>query len=1475
MSNNKKPLFVPVLKELGLKDGEIKALAVNGTVRTSCVYKTDMHTDNNASASFTINDDGTLMYHCLSCGAKGGILKLMYDAIFNDNVEAEIDKNTEVVIGSFLNEVVNISRLTLMKSINGEISDDNELINLLSRLFKVGKEPFKAYFTRNGYDITNVLKQLKQDNVLRVWKENTMWGNQSKLLFPIGFQKTIYSLDNVPYGIIRPLNDDGTEPSIKTLMPKQINHVKSNNLFLPSNLFIKQEDYNSIEDVVVFVEGEKDMLLLRMLGVNAFSFLSGAKSFNKDSKGFKYIIKTLQNKQVVIMSDNDAAGKDFASDIVRAIVSIDENIVVKDISKTMFTTFRSIVKDDISDIFKKNIDSDEFNIIDSMIEAINITKEIDKNEYKQQNSDKLIKFYEEKWPSKIKNVDFSEIMKTSMDNINTTFAVVDSILDTEKNTYDFNSEIKWKLSLDNLTPYVKPSASVVFQPNFWSPIEIRYKLADINNSNRESLIEKLSSYGVVESWKTPDGIELLAYQSDGMSISNWKRYIPKKDVIDILCSKISNDSGACSGPLFIYLYHQDTGYQMILLTGEMNSGMSDIQYLKSIFRYLNKEGYEIITTYEGGSHKAINESKVFKDLLVTTANDIKGFILEPIFKGLLLGDIMNDVKMYNGDIMFGVPMIWTPRVINIFNEKKISNKSDELTQAKMWKEWVTPITTQIINSAITDKVNESFERMSLILNFLYGKDTLGELSLGGDIITNNFFINEVTNKWKGLTKNNKLGWLTSMISYEPLHSMNEKMPRWSVIKLNKPESSPFFTLLTINEQKTLDKLNSLDQTTDVGVDTNKMKFIIENSKLGNIKPNDLIKITYIPVPENKKAKKLGMIIKTELMDVETQDPTEMNKSIEKFRSKTPKDFKEFLTHLKRLYLTAYRIEPKFPFDTWLPLELLYNSVSRYTEEMSSYTKVIKGALDVLLIGDSQSGKSSVSDTYISWYNSGSKTQLTDTTINAIIGGTEKAGNETMIGAFAQHSDSVYIIEELSGASNEKRMEFFRASKDARKTGKHSVIRVAGASKVNIDAYTRFLAISNPVSEGGSEVFATINEFRSKYPNKNIFSLVGTLIPDGAAINRFNWISFVEKQDRSKPIVDEEGNTLTGYDDIELKDFRLKNIRLWSLKPENVVLSYEVKKYLEKEAMEKLIKPLDKQYVKNVPELASLVTEDVVYDNLTRLSFSVAGIMGAFDTNSGDNDSYKKLTMTKNIIDITIGLTLWNRATYGLDDIINTLTAANEIKKDDLQELLFSHVQFNNNIIDKKIPLALNEEKSDMEKEEINTLSTIMSLWSDKEFDYLANNIRTEDELTSDTLQFNKPLFDLYRTLSKYSKDNSIKSIKINLLNEAIKTFYAQYFTKENALGSKQINTFFKAIGLDHDKRQQTFSGTLPKAATKNNQSEIINSIRGVFFELWDKSGIVSLEAQQASSFLLNGAKISHLLKEVQQKFDKYYPTPNN
>lgn len=191
----------------------------------------------------------------------------------------------------------------------------------------------------------------------------------------------------------------------------------------------------------------------------------------------------------------------------------------------------------------------------------------------------------------------------------------------------------------------------------------------------------------------------------------------------------------------------------------------------------------------------------------------------------------------------------------------------------------------------------------------------------------------------------------------------------------------------------------------------------------------------------------------------------INKSkLSKFR--TNGDVKE---RLNILYESAkHHIAKHLNYDIWLMTDLVFNSILDFR-----YGEVIRGALDVFFLGDTQVGKSETTSKMTELYNFGHFLSLKTSTTVGLIGGSSKIDGAfcNTIGSIPRQHKRLAILEEFSGA----KPDFIKTMTDIRSSNELRISRVSG--ELVVPCKLRMITISNPINDESGNP-----RFLSTFPN---------------------------------------------------------------------------------------------------------------------------------------------------------------------------------------------------------------------------------------------------------------------------------------------------------------------------------------------------------------------------------------------------------
>ena len=252
--------------------------------------------------------------------------------------------------------------------------------------------------------------------------------------------------------------------------------------------------------------------------------------------------------------------------------------------------------------------------------------------------------------------------------------------------------------------------------------------------------------------------------------------------------------------------------------------------------------------------------------------------------------------------------------------------------------------------------------------------------------------------------------------------------------------------------------------------------------------------------------------------------------------------------IEELYKSAKaHIAPYLKKDLWLLSDLVFNSPLEIT-----YTKVMRGALDVFILGDTRTGKSETTRALKDLYQFGEVVPLKTATVASLIGGTDERSKKTKLGVLPRYNQELVILEEFSGAP----MDFIKTLTEIRSSSMVKIYRVSGDIKA--PCKLRMITISNPISENGNLMSL------ASYPNG--VQPLNELIKSPEDIARYDAFLLV-------PAVTKLTNPFLNINDIPQEkiisgeDYAVKSRWIKSLKAEDIIIDNVVGNYIFEKAQE--------------------------------------------------------------------------------------------------------------------------------------------------------------------------------------------------------------------------------------------------------------------------------------------------------------------
>lgn len=206
-------------------------------------------------------------------------------------------------------------------------------------------------------------------------------------------------------------------------------------------------------------------------------------------------------------------------------------------------------------------------------------------------------------------------------------------------------------------------------------------------------------------------------------------------------------------------------------------------------------------------------------------------------------------------------------------------------------------------------------------------------------------------------------------------------------------------------------------------------------------------------------------------------------------------------------------------------------------------QIIRGVLDAFMVGDTRTGKSETAKRKQALYNLGSKINLGTTTVQGLIGGTNKATNRTKIGLLPREHKNLVILEEFSSMQD---TAFVKAMTDIRSSNEVRIVRVD--SDLRVPCKLRMVTISNPKNKfgGGTRSMAS-------YPNG--IQIISELIGSPEDLARYDFFCLVPTPKEYASFIEVE------YDKLPEKNYRDRVKWTWTRQATDIIMTPPVQKHL--------------------------------------------------------------------------------------------------------------------------------------------------------------------------------------------------------------------------------------------------------------------------------------------------------------------------
>lgn len=367
-----------------------------------------------------------------------------------------------------------------------------------------------------------------------------------------------------------------------------------------------------------------------------------------------------------------------------------------------------------------------------------------------------------------------------------------------------------------------------------------------------------------------------------------------------------------------------------------------------------------------------------------------------------------------------------------------------------------------------------------------------------------------------------------------------------------------------------------------------------NQKLENGKK---YKVTYRLVPHPFEGQKLVMVI----LDIEDVNDAINNFQITSERIGHLRKFQANGDIKEKIHDNIERIKGMTNVNhnerLALLIDLWYHSVLQFNV---GQFKQIKGAIDMMIIGESRTGKSEITRALHEKYGVGQIVSLQSATEPSIVGGSSvvQGSYQTRAGIIPMNHKGAIALEEL-GKSRDTNI--IRKLTEIKSSGVTRISRVNGT--VELPSLVRMLTISNPVTHGGAPKPIT------SYPHG--IDIITDLIGTAEDIARFDLIAiFAFRAD----------NPMDAFPDFkrphEDEAYRTKIAWVWSRSPEQIRITKNVFQHIVNVSNE-----LKKTYSSHIKIFGS-----ETWKKLSRISIALAAYVVSTD------DSFENIVVQKRHVD---------------------------------------------------------------------------------------------------------------------------------------------------------------------------------------------------------------------------------------------------
>lgn len=325
------------------------------------------------------------------------------------------------------------------------------------------------------------------------------------------------------------------------------------------------------------------------------------------------------------------------------------------------------------------------------------------------------------------------------------------------------------------------------------------------------------------------------------------------------------------------------------------------------------------------------------------------------------------------------------------------------------------------------------------------------------------------------------------------------------------------------------------------------------------------------------------------------------------------------------------------FDIWFATDLVFNSILEFYFDRPD--EPMRGALDLFILGDTQTGKSETTSALVDLYQFGHFLSLKNATTVGLIGGSNKVEGSYLntIGALPRQHKKLVVMEEFSGA----KPDFIKAMTDIRSS---NVVRIARASgELVAPCKLRMITISNPI--GSDE---GIPRALASFPNA--VQPITNLIKNAEDVIRYDGFVLAPK---SEYRVDPFANQLTG-DKIPKEVYEHKSRWVETRSADNVIFEEGVGSHIWAKSTE----------LNDIFESNITIFGVTTYLKLARFSVALASLVFNVD------ETMENIIVTKEIVDYMASWLTeqYSQELFRLDEVKREWIRYNEYTEEDFAEL---------------------------------------------------------------------------------------------------------------------------------------------------------------------------------------------------------------